>query len=121
MGDSRRFICRNLTRETVVGDAIRRADTYFSRLVGLLPKKGLEPGEGLWIVPCSDIHSVGMRFRFDALFLDKDLKVVHLVEAMKPGRISRFVREAKSVLEVDAGVIAQSRTQLGDQLVFDPQ
>lgn len=113
------LICRNTTQGTVVGDNIRKADTYFSRLFGLLPKKSLSPGEGLWIIPCKDIHSIGMKFEFDALFLDADLKVVHLIERMKPLRISPLVKAAKTVLEVDAGIIAATQTQVGDQLAFD--
>jgi uncharacterized protein len=116
---TRRLICHNKTRETLVADKVRKADTYFARLFGLLPKKSLEAGEGLWIIPCKDIHSIGMKFAFDALFLDKDLKVVHLIERMKPLRISPLVRGAKTVLEVDAGVIAASQTQVGDELAFE--
>lgn len=112
--------CRNETRDMVIGDKIRKADNYFTRLFGLLPKGRLEPGEGLWIVPCNDIHSIGMRFVFDALFLDKDQVVVHRVERMKPFRISGFVKGAKSVLELDAGIIERTGTQLGDRLVFLP-
>jgi uncharacterized protein len=112
--------CQNLTREVLLADKVRKADHYFSRLLGLLPKHQLESGEGLWIIPCNDIHSIGMRFTFDALFLDKDLKVVHLIEHMKPLRLSPIIKNAKTVLELDSGVISQTGTQLGDQLRFEP-
>ncbi len=117
----KRFLCQNETRAVVIGDRIRKADHYFSRLFGLLPKSSLEPGEGLWIYPCNDIHSIGMRFRFDALFLDKELRVVHLVEDMGPWKVTPIIRQAKSVLELGSGVIAQTGTQLGDQLSFKQQ
>ena len=71
-------------------------------------------GDGLWIVPCNSIHSFWMKFDFDAIFLDKNLRVVHLVREMKPGRISKIVFAAHSVLEVPAGLIAQTATELGD-------
>jgi uncharacterized membrane protein (UPF0127 family) len=56
-----------------------------------------------------------MRFVFDAIFLDKNLKVVHLVREMKPWRISKMVFSAQSVLELPAGLIFQTATALGDQ------
>lgn len=112
--------CHNLTRSQQIGDKIRKADNYFLRLIGLLPKKRLEAGEGLWIIPCNEIHSIGMQFAFDAIFLDKDLKVVHLIERMKPFRLCLPIKHAKTVLELDGGIIAQTGTQVGDQLQFDP-
>ncbi len=109
---------QNETRQTILGDKILQADTYFTRLFGLLPRSGLQPGEGLWILPCKDIHSIGMRFEFDALFLDADLVVIHLIQRMKPLRISPFIRQAKSVLELPPGVIEQTETQMGDHLIY---
>ncbi len=120
MGKPKLYHCTNTTRQTLLGDKIRKADNYLTRLLGLLPKKSLEPGEGLWIVPCNEIHSIGMRFLFDAVFLDKDNRVVHLIERMKPLRVCPIIRKAKTVLELDAGVIAATATQMGDQLAFEP-
>jgi uncharacterized membrane protein (UPF0127 family) len=110
--------CQNLTRQTLLGDRIAKADTYLRRLVGLLPQSSLQPGEGLWIVPCREIHSVGMRLVFDALFLDRSLQVVHLMPMVKPWRVSPLIRAAHSVLELPAETIADTQTQIGDILVF---
>lgn len=118
MPSSSMLTCTNLTRDTLIANQVKKADTYFSRLLGLLPKRNLEPGEGLWIVPCRDIHSIGMRFAFDAIFMDADLKVVYLIERMPGFRVSPFIRQACSVLELDAGMIAKTNTQVGDQLQF---
>jgi len=52
---------------------------------------------------------------FDAVFLDKELRVVHLMNEMKPWRASKMIWAAHSVLEVPAGIIAQTATQIGDQ------
>jgi hypothetical protein len=81
----------------------------------LLGDKTLEYGDGMWIKPCNSIHSIGMRFNFDAIFLDKNLRVVHLVHEMKPWRVSKMVFPAHSVLELPAGMIFQTATELGDQ------
>ena len=105
----------NLTREVRLTECGRVADNFYTRLVGLLNDKTLEYGDGLWIKHCNSIHSIGMRFKFDAIFLDKNLRAVHLVREMKPWRISRIVFSAHSVLEVPAGMIHQSATELGDQ------
>jgi uncharacterized membrane protein (UPF0127 family) len=105
----------NLTRGTTLSGPGRIADNAWTRLVGLLRDKSLAEGDGLWITPCNSIHSFGMRFIFDAVFLDRDLRVVHLVRRMKPWRISKVVFAAKSVLELPPGVIDASATEIGDQ------
>jgi len=105
----------NATREVRLTECAHVADGFLTRLVGLLRHQKLEDGDGLWIAPCNSIHSIGMRFDFDAIFLDKNLRVVHLVREMKPTRISKIVFAAHSVLELPAGLIARSGTQLGDQ------
>ena len=110
-----RLTAINVTRGVHVTECGRIADTFLTRLFGLLRERSLEYGDGLWIMPCNSIHSIGMKFKFDAIFLDKDLRVVHLVPEMKPGRISRMVLAAKSVLEVPAGHIFHTATELGDQ------
>jgi uncharacterized membrane protein (UPF0127 family) len=68
----------------------------------------------LLIEPCHSIHSFGMAYRFDALFLTRDGRVAHLISEMKPARISRHVFSARAVLELPAGTIRASGTQLGD-------
>ncbi len=105
----------NTTRGTVLAGQARVADNLWTRLVGLLRDKGLADGDGLWIVPCNSIHSFAMKFIFDAVFLDKDQRVVHLMSEMPPWKTSKMVFTAKSVLELPAGAIAKSGTQIGDQ------
>jgi uncharacterized membrane protein (UPF0127 family) len=106
----------NVTRGASLADCARVAENPWTRLVGLLRDKSLAQGDGLWIVPCNSIHSFFMRFIFDAVFLDKDLRVVHLMSEMKPWRISKMVFSAHSVLELPPGTIAATQTQMGDQL-----
>lgn len=94
------------------------AATMWSRVQGLLGRKGLEPGEGLLITPCNSIHSMWMRFRFDALFLDREGTVLHAIHDMKAWRISRIVFGAHQVLELPSGVIAATGTEKGDRLAI---
>ena len=109
------LIAVNATRAVPLTHSARVAKTMRARMVGLLRDAKLEEGDGLWIVPCNSIHSFGMRFVFDAIFLDKKLRVVRLYSAMKPWRMSAIVFGAHSVLELPAGTITQSGTQTGDQ------
>lgn len=106
----------NETRGTVLVTAGHVADNPVKRMVGLLRHAGLDAGDGLLIAPCNSIHSFFMKFRFDAVFLDKRGKVVHLIADMAPWRVSKVAFSAHSVLELSSGVIAQTATQLGDQL-----
>ena len=109
----------NVTRQVTLATHVRVADTSLERGVGLLKDTELAEGYGLWIVPCNSIHSFWMKFVFDAIFLDRDLRVVHLISEMKPWRASRIKFSAKSVLELPPGLIAASRTALGDQLTME--
>jgi uncharacterized membrane protein (UPF0127 family) len=106
----------NKTRNSIVASQVSKADTYFKRLVGLMGKPVIPKGFGLWIVPCQDIHSFFMRVEFDAIFLNQNGQVLYLMQSMKPWRISKFVRGGKVVLELGAGTIAESDTQVGDEL-----
>jgi len=110
-----RLLAINTTRGIGLTECARVAENPWTRMVGLLRDAQLAQGDGLWIVPCNSIHSFFMRFVFDAVFLDKELRVVHLVAEMKPWRISKLMFAAHSVLELPAGAIAQSGTQLGDR------
>jgi len=109
---------RNVSRDTLLGDAIREANTFLSRIRGLLRSERLAPGEGMWICPCNSIHSFGMRFEFDALFLDSGKKVVGLYRRFRRNRVSRVFLAARGVLELPEGTIEMTRTEVGDEIEF---
>ena len=106
----------NATRNTVLGDKIVIAQTSLSRMVGLLPKASLEPGAGLIIAPSQGVHTVGMRFAIDVIFLDRKWRVIDMYEALPPFRISRIRWKARAVVELPAGTITQTATSMGDEL-----
>ena len=66
-----KYRLRNVTRGTVLGDAIDLADTSEKRTTGLLKHKQLLPGEGLWIVPCEGVHTFFMKFAIDLVYIEK--------------------------------------------------
>lgn len=90
------------------------ARSLWDRARGLLGTRSLAPGEALLIAPCSSIHSFGMCYPFDAIFLDRDGLAIHLMRAMKPNRVSRHLFSARSVLELPAGTIEATATEVGD-------
>jgi uncharacterized membrane protein (UPF0127 family) len=106
----------NATRDACLAEHGRVADTFWTRFRGLLGTHELAAGHGLLIESCSSIHSFGMQYPFDALFQDRDRRVIHLISAMPPNRMSRHLFSAKAVLELPAGTIAATGTQRGDQL-----
>ena len=112
----KRVAILNRTRETVLGERVSVASTSVRRMVGLLGKPRLDPGAGLLIMPSQAIHTVAMHFAIDVIFLDREWRVVALRRAMLPFRISGLHWNARCVLELPAGVIAETSTAVGDQL-----
>ena len=112
------ILVRNQTRNTVIADRVEVADTAAKRRTGLLKHKGLNPGEGLWIIPCEAVHSFGMKFAIDVVYIDRKKRVRKTRAAMVPRRISGCLL-AHSVLELPVGAIKSSGTQPGDQLLFE--
>jgi uncharacterized protein len=115
----RQVFVYNKTKETFLAFRVNVADSILSRLVGLLGKRSLKPDSGVWIVPANAIHTVGMRFTFDLVLIDKDFKVVGTRELVRPFRVTRPVFRAESVLELPAHAVFRSRTEVGDQLVIE--
>ncbi len=111
------ILVRNTTRNTILADKADIADTSLKRRTGLLKHTTLPAGEGLFISPCEAIHTFGMNFPIDVLFLDKKKKVLKVRPAMVRRRIS-ICLVADGVLELPAGTAASTGTVKGDQLEF---
>ncbi len=109
---------RNLSKDAVLADRADIADTSVKRKVGLLKHTRLDPGEGLWITPCEAVHTIGMKFAIDVLFLDKKRRVLKIRHAMPRWRMSGSLF-AHSVLELPSGTAAATKTAAGDQLEFE--
>ena len=116
--ESLKIAVRNLTRNTVLADSADVADSSEKRRTGLLKHTGLNPGEGLWIVPCESVHSFFMKFAIDLVYLDRDKKVRKVRHRMAPWRVSACLT-AHSILELPAGVVEATGTLKGDQLAID--
>jgi uncharacterized membrane protein (UPF0127 family) len=104
----------NLTR----GNAVcvgELADRPLPRMRGLLGRSGLPAGEGLLLRPAPSIHTAFMRFPIDAVFLDRELRVLQIVERLRPWRMASK-RGARAVLELSAGESARRGVGVGDRL-----
>jgi uncharacterized membrane protein (UPF0127 family) len=108
----------NQTRESFLSLGVTVADTHLSRLRGLLGKLRLKSDEGLWIVPCQGVHTIGLLFPIDLIYLDEENRVVHLVEHFGTFRIAPIRTDSASVLEMQTRTIYSSHTQIGDQFVI---
>jgi uncharacterized membrane protein (UPF0127 family) len=102
---------RPLARTTKV------ARTFWTRAKGLLGRSGLPPGEALMFPGCHAVHTMGMRFPIDLVFVDKDWRVVALQPMVRPGRFMVGpVRGAWGVVEMASGTVAENGLEVGDQL-----
>lgn len=110
------FLVRKKGTGEVLATRVFRADTPWSRMRGLLGRKTLEPGEGLWLVPANSVHTYFMRFPIDVVFLDAECTVLKVISPMPPWRMTLPVLGAKSVLELPAGA---SVLKAGDRLEFN--
>lgn len=115
MSEAKRIL--NATRENTVCERAMLADRAHTRLRGLLGRPELPRGEGLLLVPAPSIHTAFMRFEIDALFLDRELRVLRVVRRLAPWKAAAK-RHARSVLELASGEAERLDVQVGDQLAI---
>ncbi len=108
----------NETRGTVLATRAELADTAPARSKGLLGRRGLDTGEALWIVPCESVHTFGMQFALDLVYLDRRHRIVKIRTNVPPWRLSACLR-AHSILEFAAGAVTSDLAGVGDQLAFE--
>jgi uncharacterized membrane protein (UPF0127 family) len=112
-----RFRVLNLDRQTVLASNMEVADSGAKRSKGLLGRKGLAPGGGLWIVPCESVHTFGMQFAIDLVYLDRQRRIRKIRNSVPPWRLSACL-SAHSILELPSGSVAGTGSQRGDRLEF---
>ncbi len=114
------YTVTNLTKQTRVATEVELADTWWARFKGLLGRSAAEftDGKGLWIIPCQGIHTIGMSFPIDAVYLDSAGRVLRLYQSLAPFRLAAMSFRTHSVLEFPKGTLSHSGTQIGDLLEF---
>jgi uncharacterized membrane protein (UPF0127 family) len=106
----------NASKKQVLSDQCRLANNFIKRVVGLLNRSSMRPGEGLLLDNCHGIHTLGMRFPIDVVFLDRGLRVLRLAHRVPPFRIGPAAKGAVYVLELPAGTLKETQTEIGDQV-----
>lgn len=104
----------NEKNERVVAK-VSKTSHFFERMVGLLGTAKLNDNEGLLISPCSSVHTFGMRYAIDVIFIDKHWTVVKTVKSLKPWRLSAS-NKANMVLEIAANNLEQNKLSVGQKL-----
>ena len=115
------FVVRNRTRGATIASHVELADSPRARRRGLLKRDKLNPGQGLWIFPTQAIHTFGMRFPIDVVFIDRQLRVKRIYHRLAPFRLTSLVWSAQSVLELPSGSLAGTNTSVGDELQISPR
>ncbi|MDT8903676.1 DUF192 domain-containing protein [Anaeroselena agilis] len=105
----------NVTTGKLLANDARLADSFFTRLRGLLGTEGLPDGGGLVIRPCCSIHTFGMKYPIDVLFAADGDRVAHTVANLGPGRMT-LCRGSRYVIELPPGTLDRTGTKPGDQL-----
>jgi uncharacterized protein len=108
----------NQTRQAYLATSLAVANTHWSRLRGLLGlgADDFRNGSGLWIVPCHGVHTLGMGFPIDVVYLDRSMTVIEVQSELKPWRFAPVRRHATSVLELPVRTAAETNTAVGDRI-----
>lgn len=108
----------NYSRTSILAYNAKAADTFIARLSGLMFRKNFGKFDCLVLRPCNMIHTVGMRFPLDIVFISEDNLVLHAIENIKPCSMSPMIPSAAAVLELPAGTVTSTNTIIGDILSF---
>lgn len=110
------MVLLNCTQQEVLASSVRHATTFWQRLRGLLGSDSLPHDSALVIHNCKAIHTVGMKYAIDVVFADCEGRVIKVLSNIKPQRFSPVVKGAYYAIELPAGTIKRTGTQVGDVL-----
>src|SRR3954451_3819300 len=92
---------------------IQMADSFFTRLKGLMFRKEPIKDEGLWIVPCNAVHMFFMKFPLDIVLLNEQNEVVEVHHSLKPWKMTKPIKDAYSTLELPEGSAEKLGIKIG--------
>ncbi len=95
---------------------LESADTFMKRFKGLMGRKALEENRGLFLAPCSSIHMCFMRFSIDAVYVDRDFRIMKVTENLEPWIGVSACIGAWGVMELAAGTAGRLRYEKGMKL-----
>lgn len=109
----------NVTKNKVICEKCGLADKLLSRIIGLIGRKSLGKDEGLLITGCRSIHMMFMSFPICAIFIDKQNRVIKIIDIIKPWRISGYYYKADRVIELPPWRAKETGTKAGDVIVLE--
>ncbi len=109
----------NRTKERLICSRAVRADTFRRRALGLMFRREWKAWDGMFLSPCSAIHTFFMRMPIDLCFLGPDGEVIKTVSGMRPWRLARGGSNSRDTLELPIGTLKREETEPGDHLVFE--
>lgn len=110
----------NVSKREPLAERTEVAETFGTRLRGLIGHAPLGPGEAMLIRPCSGVHCWFMGFAIDVIFVNREWRVVHIEHAMRPWAVGRPIKDASFVIEMASGEAQRTQTMVGDQLEARP-
>jgi uncharacterized membrane protein (UPF0127 family) len=108
----------DVERDRPIATRVIRADTFLTRLKGLLGRRRLEADEGLWIEPCDSVHTFFMRFPIDVAFVDRKGVMIRGIARLRPWRVTRLYAGARACVELAAGTLEAFGLREGSRLVL---
>jgi hypothetical protein len=109
----------NKTKNTVLAEDTIIADTFFTRIKGLLCKKEFKKGQALIIKPCNSIHTFFMHFPIDVLFVDKHNQVIKVISSLRPTRLTPIYFNSAFVVELPTGTAQSTLTSKADTISIE--
>jgi uncharacterized membrane protein (UPF0127 family) len=103
----------------LISERVLTADSFLTRLFGLIFMEPLKKGEALLIKGCRSIHTVGMKYSIDAVFIDRKGEIIAIFRGIPPGRFLPFLRKANAVIEFRGGFIKEVSLREGDRIIFE--
>ncbi|HVJ48572.1 DUF192 domain-containing protein [Desulfitobacterium sp.] len=100
-----------------IATSVILANSFWLRLRGLLGRPPLKPYEGLWLIPCQQVHMLGMYYSLSVWFINPQGEVCQIIDQLDPGKISPRIQESSSIIELPAGWAEKTGTQIGDTLL----
>ena len=113
------MIIRNQNKDAILVRQGNVADTFFTRLKGLLGSAPLKEGEGLLLKGEKSIHTLFMTFPIDVIYLNHALEIIKITPDMRPWKLGPYVSQSAYTLELPVGVITRTNSAVGDHLTIE--
>jgi uncharacterized membrane protein (UPF0127 family) len=115
------YACVRGDRGDVVANNVYLARTFWQRLCGLLALPRLESGSGLWLEPCASVHTLGLSYPIDVVFVDGTGRIGRIAHAVAPWRVALAPVRCCAVLEIPAGAASEQGLAAGNKLRLAPE